>query len=300
MFGYVRTDVPYLYIKDERLYKAMYCGVCKGIAQVSGQAARMGLSYDVTFLSVIMHNILGEDVKIEKQHCLTHCIRTRDMSEVDELTLKLGALNTILVYYKYTDDILDGDRGRGKRLWFQQGFKRAKKKYPEIARIVKDNLARQEEVEKNKTDSLDRAADSTAEMLAEFSDYALNEKATKATRDLFYLLGKWIYLIDALDDYDKDLKKGAYNPFICAFGAESKATLLAGEHGDEVRYAFQALFFDIRENLSQITFRFNRDLQDNILLRGLPATTKQIMEKCACKGKKGCKRDKNPQMKDTK
>ena len=299
MFGYVRTDIPYLYIKDERLYKAMYCGVCKGIAQVCGHSARMGLSYDVTFLSVIMHNIMGKDVKIEKQHCLTHCIRTKDMAEVDELTLQLGALNTLLVYYKYTDDIADGDRGRGKRLWFKQGFRRACKKYPQIAKIVKTNLARQEEVEKSKTDSLDRAADATAEMLAEFSDYALQDKATKATRNLFYSLGKWIYLIDALDDYDKDLKKGAYNPFICAYGAESRAALLAGEHGEDVRYAFHSLFFDIRENLSQITFHFNRDLQDNILLRGLPTTTKQIMEKCG-KCKKGCKRDKNPQMKDTK
>ena len=299
MFGYVRTDVPYLYIKDERLYKAMYCGVCKGIAQVCGNSARMGLSYDVTFLSVIMHNILGQDVKIEKQHCLTHCIRSKDMAEVDELTRQLGALNTLLVYYKYTDDIADGDHGRGKRLWFKKGFKKASKKYPQIAKIVKDNLARQEQVENSKTDSLDRAADATAEMLAQFSDYALGEKATKATRTLFYSLGKWIYLIDGLDDYDKDLKKGAYNPFVYAYGAESKAALLAGEHGEDVRYAFHALFYDIRENLSQIEFHFNRDLQDNVLLRGLPSTTKQIMEKCG-KCKKNCKRDKNPQMKDTK
>ncbi len=300
MFGYVRTDVPYLYIKDERLYKAMYCGVCKGIAQVCGHTARMGLSYDVTFLSVIMHNILGQDVNIEKQHCLTHCIRAKEMANVDELTRQLGALNTLLVYYKYTDDIADGDRGRGKRAWFKGGFKRAQKAYPEIARIVKDNLARQEQTEKSKTDSLDRAADATAEMLAEFSDYALQDKATKATRNLFYSLGKWIYLIDALDDYDKDVKKGAYNPFYLAYRAESKEALLAGEHGEDVRYAFHAIFFDIRENLSQISFRFNRDLQDNILLRGLPATTKQIMEKCNCKDKKACKRDKKPEMKDTK
>ena len=53
MFGYVRTDTPYLYIKDDTLYKAMYCGVCKGIGEVCGNSARMGLSYDVTFLSVI-------------------------------------------------------------------------------------------------------------------------------------------------------------------------------------------------------------------------------------------------------
>ena len=265
----------------------MYCGVCKGIAQVCGQTARMGLSYDVTFLSVIMHNLRGEDVKITKQHCFTHCIRTRQMAEVDELTRRLGALNTALVYYKYTDDIMDGDRGRGKRLWFKKGFKRVKKKYPEIERIVRENLAEQEKTEKTKTDSLDRAADATAKMLADFSDYALEEKANAHTRNLFYAIGKWIYLIDALDDYDKDMKKGAYNPFVLAYGAENKKALIAGEKGKEVEYVFNALFFDIRESLSQLEFRYNRDLSDNILLRGLPMMTKRIM--CGCNANGVCK-----------
>ena len=287
MFGYVRADTPYLYIKDETLYRAMYCGVCKGIAQVCGQTARMGLSYDVTFLSVIMHNLRGEDVKITKQHCFTHCIRMRQMAEVDELTRRLGALNTALVYYKYTDDIMDGDRGRGKRLWFKKGFKRVKKKYPEIERIVRENLAEQEKTEKTKTDSLDRAADATAKMLADFSDYALEEKANAHTRNLFYAIGKWIYLIDALDDYDKDMKKGAYNPFVLAYGAENKKALIAGEKGKEVEYVFNALFFDIRESLSQLEFRYNRDLSDNILLRGLPMMTKRIM--CGCNANGVCK-----------
>ena len=288
MFGYVRAETPYLYIKDDNLYRAMYCGVCKGIGQVCGQAARMGLSYDVTFLSVILHNIAGVDVKIEKSHCLTHCIRTRQMAEVDELTRRLGALNTALVYYKYTDDIQDGDKGRGKRLWFKRGFQKVKQTYPEIERIVRENLANQEKVEKAKTESLDRAADATANMLAEFSDYALGEKKTSATHNLFYAVGKWIYLIDALDDYDKDVKKGAYNPFALAFQATCKKELLEGKSGEDVRYAFHALFFDIRENLSQIHFHFNRDLSDNILLRGLPATTKRVMEGEDCA--KNCKK----------
>ncbi len=288
MFGYVRADTPYLYIKDDDLYRAMYCGVCKGIGQVCGQTARMGLSYDVTFLSVILHNIAGIDVTIERSHCLTHCIRSRQMAEVDELTRRLGALNTALVYYKYTDDIMDGDRGRGKRLWFKKGFRQVKKKYPELERIVRENLAAQERVEREKTDSIDRAADATANMLAEACDHMLGDKATLATHNLFYAVGKWIYLIDALDDYDKDLKKGAYNPFVLAYRAESKQALLAGDAGGEVRYAFHALFFDIRENLSKIRFHFNRDLLDNILLRGLPAATKRIM---SCENCKNCKKE---------
>ncbi len=296
MFGYVRADTPYLYIKDDILYRAMYCGVCKGIAKTCGNTARMGLSYDVTFLSVIMHNILGEDVRITKQHCLTHCIRSRQMAEVDELTLQLGALNTVLVYYKYTDDINDGDKGRGKRLWFKKGFKRAKKKYPEIEKIVRENLAEQEKLEKQKVDSVDRAADATATMLSQFSDYALKEKATDYTRNLFYALGKWIYLIDALDDYDKDLKKGAYNPFCLAYKEECRKALLTGERAEEIGFIFQSIFFDIRENLKNIPLRFNSDLSDNILLRGLPATTKRVMEGKGCTGR--C--NKSEKKKDTK
>lgn len=281
MFGYLRTDMPYLYIKDDTLYKAMYCGVCKGIAEVCGHTARMGLTYDLTFFSVILHNIRGEDVKIEKSHCVTHCIRTRQMAEVDELTRKIGALNTVLAYYKYTDDIEDGDGGRVKRAFFKKGFKRAAKRYPEIAELVKKRLDEQSVTEKSKTDSVDRAADATANMIADFCDYALEDKATQYTRRLFYAVGKWIYLIDALDDYDKDKKKGSYNPFVLAYNAESKTDLLKGKSGEEVSFIFNSLFSDIKEELPQISFRYNKDLSDNILLRGIPAMTKKIA--CGCK-----------------
>lgn len=287
MFGYVRTDTPYLFIKDDTLYKAMYCGVCKGIGEVCGQSSRMGLSYDVTFLSIILHNIAGLDVQVEKQHCITHCIRSRQMANVDELTKKLGALNTILVYYKFTDDIADGDKGKGKRLWFKQGFLKAKRYCPEIERIVREQLELQDKTEKAKTDSLDRSADATATMLAKITDYLLGDVATKYTHKLFYALGKWIYLIDALDDYDKDKKKGAYNPFVLAYGQESRAALMQSDKAKEVEFVFNALFYDIRENLAQIQFKFNRDLSDNILLRGLPITTKRVMEG------KNCKKEKN-------
>lgn len=282
MFGYIRTDTTYLYIKDQMLYRAMYCGVCKGISASCGQCARMGLTYDVTFFSVILHNIAGEDVTVEKQHCLTHVLRKKPMACVDDMTKKLGALNTALVYYKYTDDIKDGDRGRGKRLWFVSGHKRAAREYPEIERIVRDNFAAQEKTEKAGADSLDRAADASANMIAEISDYLLGDKKTSFTHNLFYAVGKWIYLIDALDDYDKDKKKGAYNPFVLAFKCEDKSELLR-RRKEDVEFAFHSLFFDIRENLSKIKFYFNRDLSDNILLRGLPAETERIMRSAPCK-----------------
>ena len=71
---------------------------------------------------------------------------------------------------------------------------------------------------------------------------------------------------------------------------------MEGEKGDEVRFAFQSLFMDIRENLQNVHLPFNSDLSDNILLRGIPATTKRVMEGNDCKK---CKADKKGKSTDT-
>ena len=255
MFGYVRYDLPNLFVKDLMLYKAMYCGLCKGIAASCGQAARVGLTYDVTFLSVLLHNMTGTDVKVEE----------------------LGALNTVLCYFKLTDDVQDGGKGRGRRVWFKKGYKRAKKKYPELVSLIENYMARQAETERKKTASPDMAADPSACLMRELSAYFLKEKAGEGSSQLFYAIGKWVYLIDALDDYDKDVKKKQYNPFVLGYGAKSRAELMQAS-GQEIAFLFDTMFFDMREGLGKIKFYFNRDLTDNVILRGLPAETARVMK----------------------
>lgn len=277
MFGYVRYDLPNLYVKDFMLYKAMYCGLCKGIGKACGSIARMGLTYDVAFLSALFHNIAGIDVKIEKSHCVQHTIKKRPIACVDPLTEELGALNTVLLYYKLTDDLEDGGKGRGKRLFFKRGFRRAKKKYPELVEIVDGFMREQSRTEKEKTASPDRAADPTASMMKTLSDHFLKDKKSEFTGNLFYGLGKWVYLIDALDDYEKDGKKNNYNPFVLSYGRMSLKELMERE-GEDIHFLFDTLFYSIRENLAKISFAFNRDLTDNIILLGLPAETERVMK----------------------
>lgn len=277
MFGYVRYDLPNLYVKDLMLYKALYCGLCKSIGASCGQMARIGLSYDITFLSALLHNMTGTDIRVERQNCFEHAIKKRPIAEVDELTKELGALNTVLLYYKLTDDISDGGHGRGKRLWFQSGFRRAKKSYPVLVGIVESFMKEQENVEREKAASPDRAADPTARMMQRLSRHFLGDKASESSDELFYNLGKWVYLIDALDDYEKDRKKKNYNPFLLAYGAESKQALLKKE-GGEIGFLFATLFYSLREGLAGCNFSFNRDLTDNVILNGIPAETRRVMQ----------------------
>ena len=276
MFGYVRYDLPNLFIKDFMLYKALYCGLCKGIGKSCGQAARVGLTYDVTFLSALLHNLTGTDISVEMQNCFEHTIRKRPIACVDPLTEELGALNTVLAYYKLTDDVKDGGKGKGRRLWFKKGFRRAKKRYPELTALVERYMAEQAKTEREKIASPDMAAEPTAMMLKDLSAYFLKEKATEHTAELFYGLGKWVYLIDALDDYDTDRKKGAYNPFVLAYPHANRKELMEKD-GADVAFLFDTLFYSLREHLSEITFYFNRDLTDNVILRGLPAETARVM-----------------------
>ena len=276
MFGYVRYDLPNLHIKDFMLYKAMYCGLCKGIGAACGQRARLGLTYDVTFLSALLHNMTGQDVKITQQNCFEHAIRKRPIAEADALTQELGALNALLTYYKLADDIADGSGGRVRQAWFKKGAKRAKARYPEMSALVEQYVADQAAVEKKRSPSPDEAAEPTAALMRALAVYFLGEKNSPAAEQLFYAVGKWVYLIDALDDYEKDLKKGRYNPFVLAYGQDSREKLLK-ENGQDLAFLFDTLFYDLREGLAGVKFYFNRDLTDNVILRGIPLETRRVL-----------------------
>lgn len=279
MFGYIQPDIPYLYFKDATLYKALYCGLCKSIGRSCGQTARFGLSYDMTFLSALLHNIKNTDVTIEKQRCAANIFTRRPMALDDGITKTVACLNTLLTYYKLTDDILDEHKGRISRAFFKRGYKKAKALHPDAAGIVKARMAELFELEKAECASLDMAADPFGLMIADLSDYCLGESATGYTRKLFYGVGKWVYLIDALDDYDKDVKKKNYNPFVSAYKAPTKDEMLA-KNREEVDFVFKSVFAENAECLKNIKFYFNTDLTDNIILRGMPASTRKVM--CGC------------------
>ena len=89
-----------------------------------------------------------------------------------------------------------------------------------------------------------------------------------------------MYLADALDDYDKDVKKGGYNVFYNAFGCKCKAEAV-NRNNEELTFIFDSLFADMRIRLSKINFAFNHDLTDNIILRGIPLKTRSLL-KCNC------------------
>lgn len=278
MFGYVKTDMPYMYVKDTVLYKAMYCGLCKGIGKTCGQRGRFVLNYDLTFLSVFLHNVIGVDVKVEKQRCIVHHIKKRPIAVPDALTERIGALNVILAYYKLSDDVIDSNRGKWKRSLIKKAYKRARVLEPELDKIVKIRYQELLKYEKTNGDSIDIASDPFGKMMQEVVAVLLGDKLTDDIFTLSYDLGKWIYLIDALDDFDKDIKKSNFNVFVNSYPEIKTKKDLVDKKGQDLAVVFGAVLNDISDKSKQLEYKFNHDLIDNILLRGLFVQTKNIME----------------------
>lgn len=279
MFGYLKPDTPYLYIKDDTLYKAVYCGVCKSIGKKCGQRARLALTYDVAFFSTVTHCLAGEDVTIKSERCVSHWIKKRPVAQYDRLGDFAAYLNSVLAYYKLADDVFDERKGKLRLVLLSKAKKRADKADPRLSEIVSSRYKKLFALEKANCDSLDMVGEEFAKMLEELSCVALGDKSSESSKKLFYYIGKWIYLVDALDDYDKDVKKGNYNPLYYAFGQKPTIKELVKEHGNDLNFAFSELFSGLKDGLNGCKFAFNHDLIDNIVLRGIPATTVNVLKK---------------------
>lgn len=286
MFGYVRPDNPYLYIKDDTLYKSLYCSVCKSIGKLCGQSARIGLTFDIAFMSAFVHNVTGVDVIIEKKRCLAHWIMPRPIAKRDEISDVCAYINTSLAYYKLEDDISDGNGGRIKKLLFSRGNRRAKKAYLKISEIIVKRYDELRSLEKKNCSVLDEACEPFSEMMVELGDLACLGKEVSGAKDLFYFLGKWIYLIDALDDYDKDIKEKNYNPFYYAYDKKPDFAALIKDCGKDISFVFGSVFSGLRQGLENCEFKFNADLINNVILRGIPQTTLKIFNKNTTKKEK--------------
>ena len=284
MFGYISVDMPNLYMKDLALYKACYCGLCKSLAKTTGTLSRLTLSYDLSFLSVFYHNILGVDVEIKKERCVMHTIKKREICKNDFLFERIAAANVILAYNKLCDDIDDENKGKVKKSFLTRAYKKAAKKEPQINQAAKKMRIGLDKTEKEKIASPDIAADHFAEMTREFSKIILGDKYTDKIGEISYYIGKWIYLIDALDDFDKDKKKNNYNPFVLSCDCDSKEKFIESKRS-ELELLFGTVLNEIATLSREIDYKFNHDLIDNVLRRGLAKKTKEVFTA----GEKKCK-----------
>ena len=228
MFGYVTTYKPELKIKEFEAYKGVYCTLCKEMGKEYGFLSLFLLSYDGAFYVTYKMALSKNKISATKSHCTFNpckkCMKITCDSDVYKLA---STVTVVLAYFKLVDNLHDSSFFKKLLLYLIYPYfallkNKARKKHPDIFKIVQDGMSAQFEVEKNKNASIDLSAHNTAHILGQL--FAYNECDNENAYKFGYQLGRVVYFLDAFDDYESDIKDNSFNPFVNCVNVVDEAT----------------------------------------------------------------------------
>ncbi|MCR5715331.1 MAG: DUF5685 family protein [Lachnospiraceae bacterium] len=214
MFGYVTIHQPELKFREYDFYRSYYCGLCHRLGQKCGPLGRLSLTYDMTFLTLLLTSLYESADQPEKVRCIAHPVMPH-VERSNRYTDYAADMNLLLTRYKCLDDWQD-DHDLIKRSYaglLGSEVKRIEDAYPKKAALIRDRLAALSECEKRGEMQSDLPAGIFGEITAEIFAYQ-SDVWEETLREMGFYLGKFIYLADAYEDLEKDIKSGSYNPLV--------------------------------------------------------------------------------------
>jgi hypothetical protein len=199
---------------EKKRYGAVYCGICRQIRDRACNTARLGLSYDMAFLALLLMSLYEPEEITGDNACRLHPIAKRPW--VDNEYIRYAAdMNVILAYYNCSDDY--ADEGKCTAKWMAGVFGKSlpglKQQYPRQCGAVERCLQELGKLEQENCANPDEPANCFGQLMAELMVYR-SDMWEETLRNLGMALGRYIYLADAAVDYRRDLRKKQYNPFI--------------------------------------------------------------------------------------
>lgn len=213
MFGYVVMNKPEIKFKDFDLYRSFYCGLCRELREKYGISGQISLTYDMTFVVILLSGLYEPPTKKGSTHCILHPVRKQPV-RCNAATEYGADMNVLLTYYKCMDDWKDEKKisalgyaglleGRNRDLGIR---------YCDKAKKIRQLLSQLSRMEKAGEQDPDKMAGCFGRIMEEIFAWKKDVWEDILRRMGFYL-GKFIYLLDAYDDVENDLKKGNYNLF---------------------------------------------------------------------------------------
>ena len=217
MFGYIKPYIPDLRVREHEMYRGLYCGLCRSMGKHTGAISRMTLSYDFVFLAAVRAVLQKDAVCPELHRCMVHPLKKRTCV-CDSPSLKYcAAASAVLIAAKNEDDIKD-TKGLKKlgQMCFRPIARSVEKKALKNNDVPKSEiyafLHKLSDIEAAGCPSIDDPADAFGEMLSSVFSYGLPEDEARIAAVIGKSAGRYIYVMDAADDKEKDKKTGNYNP----------------------------------------------------------------------------------------
>lgn len=211
MFGYVMVDAQSLGKEQQERFKRVYCGVCH---EIRGLKGRFSLTYDSAFLALLLNSLYEPEETELSCRCGAHPLK-KQLLETGEMTRYAADINVILFYYSMLDGWSD-EKSLPRKLTsdaFKKEFEAACARLPGKKQAINAELESLSSLEKARSNDIDAAAGCFGRLLGSVFAMKDDEWAPLLYR-MGDALGRFIYICDAWDDCDKDIKNGAYNPLI--------------------------------------------------------------------------------------
>ncbi len=216
MFGYVCASEGELSKAQKQRYGAVYCGICREIRLRAGSLCRLSLQYDMAFLALLLMSLYEPQEHAGSRACWLHPCRKRGYVESPFIQYAAD-MNVMLAYYKTQDDALDEGKLSAKALGklLERPAETLRETYPRQWAAAEDCLTRLHKLEEENCPSIDEPASCFGGLMAELM-VVQEDLWAPILRNLGMALGRYIYLVDAMEDYETDRKRGTYNPFLAA------------------------------------------------------------------------------------
>ena len=210
MFGYVVAPVGALSAEEDARYRAAYCGLCRALGKRHGALARFSLTYDMTFLTLLLQSLYEPEETSGSACCLPHPVKARSWQQ-SEITDYAADMTIALTWHKCRDDWQDDHdlKARAYADALKRGYETVRQRWPRQCANIERCMAEYGTLEKQQAEGGLLCA-CFGRLMRELFVYREDEWAG-ALRQLGTELGQFICLMDALMDAEQDRKHGSYN-----------------------------------------------------------------------------------------
>ena len=243
MFGYITPTKSNLTKSDIEKYKAYYCGLCHALKEKYGKDGTSNLSYDMTFLTLLLTDLYNADIKGGFERCIAKPLKEHKYI-ISTYSEYAADMQMMLSYYSELDKQKDKDEDAdSKKLKALSAYiADIDKKYPRQAKCLKDGLRSLSEAEKNGEEDAGKMAYIFGLAVSEVFNPIENDFFSPTLLDLGRSLGSFIYLMDAFLDRKKDERKSAYNLLLRLNGEVIESLMMNA--ATDASTSFEALALD--------------------------------------------------------
>ncbi len=268
MFGYVRPAIDGLTEQEQARYRAHYCGLCHAIGARHGQGARLALTFDLTFLTVFLSSLYEPEETAAESRCVPHP-RRRHLYTRSAVTDYAADMTIALTYHKCRDDWQD-DRNlaaKGCAVFLQRQYEAVKAQWPTQCATIEGAMTELTDIENCRDPNPDAAANCFGRLMAAL--FMMEKDYWSGALAAFgYSLGRYIYLLDAVCDADRDRKSGSYNPVV-----------LLDHPPEDMRGTLEMLLGGASEAFERLPLVQDEGILRNILYSGLWQGYNECLEK---------------------